>query len=140
MTPKKWKNGPQKLLIISPDPFFSQSSPDQRPTAQNWFFILWNLRTRHLVSYLCHITTGTPKFFDFPPCLYVCKKRFVEKTNLSNSNWDVKLFTVSRRCLPLNKVDMAFVVRQMCYMLLYANLRLIEETQVGTYRRKEKIT
>ena len=28
--------------------------------------------------------------------------------------------------MPLNKVDMAFVVRQMCYMLLYANLRLIE--------------
>ena len=29
------KNGPQKLLIIGPDPFISQSSPDQRPTAQN---------------------------------------------------------------------------------------------------------
>ena len=53
MTPKKWKNGPQKLLIIGPDPFISQSSPDQLPTAQNWFFILWNLRTRHLFSYLC---------------------------------------------------------------------------------------
>ena len=52
-TPKKWKNGPQKLLIIGPDPFISQSSPDQRPTAQNWFFILWNLGTRHLFSYLC---------------------------------------------------------------------------------------
>ena len=53
LTPKKWKNGPQKLLIIGPDPFISQSSPDQRPTAQNWFFILWNLGTRHLFSYLC---------------------------------------------------------------------------------------
>ena len=52
LTPKKWKNGPQKLLIIGPDPFISQSSPDQRPTAQNWFFILWNLGTRHLFSYL----------------------------------------------------------------------------------------
>ena len=41
--------------------------------------------------------------------------------------------------MPLNKVDMAFVVRQMCYMLLYANLRLIEITQVGTNLRKEKI-
>ena len=51
-TLKKWKNGPQKLLIIGPDPFISQSSPDQRPTAQNWFFILWNLGTRHLFSYL----------------------------------------------------------------------------------------
>ena len=42
--------------------------------------------------------------------------------------------------MPLNKVDMAFVVRQMCYMLLYAILRLIEKTQVGTYLRKEKKT
>ena len=55
LTPKKWKNGPQKLLIIGPDPFISQSSQHQRPTAQNWFFILWNLGTRHLFSYLCYI-------------------------------------------------------------------------------------
>ena len=53
LTPKKWKNRPKKLLIIGPDPFISQSSPDQRPTAQNWFFISWNLGTRHLFSYLC---------------------------------------------------------------------------------------
>ena len=53
LTPKKWKKGPQKLVIIGPDPFISQSSPDQWPTAQNWFFILWNLGTRHLFSYLC---------------------------------------------------------------------------------------
>ena len=46
LTPKKWKNGPQKLLIIGPTPFISQS------TVQNWFFILWNLRTKHLFSYL----------------------------------------------------------------------------------------
>ena len=52
LTPKKWKNGPQKLLIIGPDPFISQSSPDQWPTAQNWFSISWNLGTRHLFSYL----------------------------------------------------------------------------------------
>ena len=52
LTPKKWKNRQKKLLIIGPDPFLSQSSPDQRPTAQNWFFILWNLGTRHLFSYL----------------------------------------------------------------------------------------
>ena len=51
-TPKKWENRPQKLLIIGPTPFISQSSPDQRPTAQNWFFILVNLGTRHLFSYL----------------------------------------------------------------------------------------
>ena len=55
LTPKTWKNRPKKLLIIGPDPFISQSSPDHspQPTPQNWFFILWNLGTRHLFSYLC---------------------------------------------------------------------------------------
>jgi hypothetical protein len=28
---KTLKNGPQKLLIIGPDPFISQSSPDHSP-------------------------------------------------------------------------------------------------------------
>ena len=31
LTPKKWKNGPQKLLIIKTQPLFSQSSPDHSP-------------------------------------------------------------------------------------------------------------
>ena len=31
LTPKKWKNWPQKLLIIGPDPFISQSSPEHSP-------------------------------------------------------------------------------------------------------------
>ena len=31
LTPKKWKNRPQKLLIIGLDPFIPQSSPDHRP-------------------------------------------------------------------------------------------------------------
>ena len=31
MSIKTLKNGPQKLLIIGPDPFISQSSPDHSP-------------------------------------------------------------------------------------------------------------
>ena len=31
LTPKKWKNGPQKLLIIGPDPLFPQSNPGHSP-------------------------------------------------------------------------------------------------------------
>ena len=31
MTPKKWKNWPQKLLIIGPEPFFPLSSPNHSP-------------------------------------------------------------------------------------------------------------
>ena len=30
-TPKTWKDRPQKLVIIGPDPFISQSSPDHSP-------------------------------------------------------------------------------------------------------------
>ena len=52
LAPKKWKNGPQKLLIIGPDPFFPTVQPRPQPTAQNWFSISWNLGTRHLFSYL----------------------------------------------------------------------------------------
>ena len=75
MTPKKWKNWPKKLLIIGPDPFISQTSQDQRPTAQNWFFILWNLGTRHLFSYLWRIhrlVSSMPFWFHFhlPVLLY----------------------------------------------------------------------
>ena len=52
LTPKKWKNRPQKLLIIGLTPFFPIVQPRPQPTAQNWFFILWNLGTRRLFSYL----------------------------------------------------------------------------------------
>ena len=49
-----YKNGPQKLLIIGgPNLFFFTVRPRPQLTAQNWFFILWNLGTRHLFSYLC---------------------------------------------------------------------------------------
>ena len=51
---EKVKKQASKFAHNRPNPFFSQSSPDHSPqlTAQNWFFILWNLGTRHLFSYL----------------------------------------------------------------------------------------
>ena len=39
------------MLIICPDPFISQSSPDHSPQPRVDFS--WNLGTRHLFSYLC---------------------------------------------------------------------------------------
>ena len=39
LTTKKWKNGPKKLRIIGPDPFFPTVQPRPLPTAQNWFSI-----------------------------------------------------------------------------------------------------
>ena len=38
-----------------PRPFYFTVQPRPQPTAQNWFFILWNLGTRHLFSYLCFV-------------------------------------------------------------------------------------
>ena len=58
MTKKTLKNRPQKLLIIGPNHFFhcpaQTTDHSPQPTAQIWFFILWNLGTRHLFSYLCN--------------------------------------------------------------------------------------
>ena len=39
-------------LYNQPNPLFSTVQPRTQPTAQKWFFILWNLGTRHLFSYL----------------------------------------------------------------------------------------
>ena len=33
--------------------YYFTVQPRPQPTDQNWFFILWNLETRHLFSYLC---------------------------------------------------------------------------------------
>ena len=39
-----------------PWPFYPTVQPRLQPTAQNWVFILWNLGTRHLFSYLWLMT------------------------------------------------------------------------------------
>ena len=48
------KKMPSKVAHNHPRPFYFTVQPRPQPTAQNWFFILWNLGTRHLSSYLCH--------------------------------------------------------------------------------------
>ena len=49
-TLKKWAS---KVPHNRPRPFYFTGQPRPQPTAQKWFFILWNLGTRHLFSYLC---------------------------------------------------------------------------------------
>ena len=56
---KIWKKWPwkiektdKKVAHNRPKPFYSTVQPRPQPTAQNWFFIFWNLGTRHLFSYL----------------------------------------------------------------------------------------
>ena len=57
MTPKKRKNGPQKLLIIGPDPFIPQSSPGHSPQPKIDFYILKSRdQTSVLLSVLISIT------------------------------------------------------------------------------------
>ena len=51
--PEKVKKWASKVAHNRPRPFYFTVQPRPQPTAQNWFFILWNLGTRHLFSYLC---------------------------------------------------------------------------------------
>ena len=51
--PEKMKKRASKVAHNRSNPFFFTVPPRPEPTAQNWFFILWNLGTRHLFSYLC---------------------------------------------------------------------------------------
>ena len=46
------KKRASKFAHNRPRPFYFTVQPRPQPTAQNWFFILWNLGTRHLFSYL----------------------------------------------------------------------------------------
>ena len=46
---KKWAS---KVAHNRTKPFYFTVQPRPHPTAQNWFFIIWNLGTRHLFSYL----------------------------------------------------------------------------------------
>ena len=46
------KKRASKIAHNRPRPFYFTVQPRPQPTAQNWFYILWNLGTRHLFSYL----------------------------------------------------------------------------------------
>ena len=49
---KNYKKWVSKVAHNRSRPFYFTVQPRPQPTAQNWIFILWNLRTRHLFSYL----------------------------------------------------------------------------------------
>ena len=53
--PEKVKKRASKVAHNRPRPFYFTVQPRPQPTAQNWFFILWNLGTRHLFLSLIHI-------------------------------------------------------------------------------------
>ena len=61
--PKKVKKRALKVAHNQPRHFYFTVQPRPQPTAQNWSFILWNLGTRHLFSYLwSHTTTSFTHF------------------------------------------------------------------------------
>ena len=49
---EKVKKRASKVAHNQPRPFYFTVQPRPQPTAQNWFFIFWNLWDRHLFSYL----------------------------------------------------------------------------------------
>ena len=56
--PQKVKKRASKVAHNRPNFFFHSpaqtTAHSRQPTAQNWFFIIWNFGTRHLFSYLWH--------------------------------------------------------------------------------------
>ena len=77
MTPKKWKNGPQKLLIIGPDSFASQSSPDHSPRPIIFFFT-YEILGPDICFFIC--ASGT--FFT----------RDVSKANFRTTFWNTAVY------------------------------------------------
>ena len=63
--PEKVKKRASNVAHNRPNPFF--------PTVQNWFFISWNLGTRHLFSYLC---TTDYRYINYKRPR-ICQKRFI---------------------------------------------------------------
>ena len=80
--PEKVKKQASKVAHNRPTPFYFTVQPWPQTTAQNWFFILWNLGTRHLFSYLgllcsierwnepllLHLEMKWPKVRKLPSC------------------------------------------------------------------------
>ena len=54
--PQKVKKRASKVAHNRSRPFHFTVQPRPQPTAQNWYFILWNLGTRHLFSYLWSVS------------------------------------------------------------------------------------
>ena len=91
LTPKTWKKLPSKVAHNQPTPFYFTVHPRPQLTTQNYFFILKNLGTRHLFSYLCFLPTWSRttkawwlKFFFFATQIHItirdihieCSKQF----------------------------------------------------------------
>ena len=62
---KTWKNRPQKLLIINPNPFISQSSPGNTAHSPELIFHIMKSRARHLFSYLWKLLRRLTSEFAF---------------------------------------------------------------------------
>ena len=90
-----------KVAHNRPRPFYFTVQPRPQPTAQNWFFISWNLGTRHLFSYLWFTLPNMCRWM-YPELLKKCrliwhifwrmKKHFKIKQPLTHwfhslSNW-----------------------------------------------------
>ena len=76
LTPKKWRNGPKKLLIIGPDPFISHSSPDYSPQSRI-DFSCYEISGPDICSLICdlHAHATSKLFFSIVVCTLLCDRR-----------------------------------------------------------------
>ena len=125
--PEKVKKRASKVAHNRPRPFYLTVQPRPQPTAQNWFFILWNLGTRHLFSYLwvkyyikvfrlsvrCFhsllsgkvLSENSSTFFNFSTVFYVhfeYGKLNIFKSQYTSSGWNLAEFgwsnTINDKC------------------------------------------
>ena len=68
LTPKKWKNGPQKLLIIGPDPFILQSRPDHSPLPRI-DFSYYEISGPDICSLICELSQSAAIFYHWAQLL-----------------------------------------------------------------------
>ena len=100
---KKWKKWAKKAAHNWPRPFYFTVQPRPKPTAQNWFFILWNLGTRHQCFLICvtvcalfdldDITNANGAHYNNCPCAYckITKISFFCPTSVCCILWDYTL-------------------------------------------------
>jgi hypothetical protein len=81
---KTLKNGPQKLLIIGPNPFISQSSPDHSPQPRI-DFSYYEISGPDICSLICEANQSAPGFFSsyqlpYKRNLVIFQKNLLKKT------------------------------------------------------------
>ena len=119
MTPKKWKNGPQKLLIIGPDPFISKSSPDHSPQPRI-DFSYYEISGLDICSLFCDIITSVHNIHN-KLCIWenIClEKSIVVCGKKIPTPMHQVIFRLRVSCASAAQPDMPMFFRCRCHLVV----------------------